>query len=125
VLFDATTLRLLPKIKQWAASQSDAELPLKVHLRLQASYGGTDRIILAPEKENDAKRYAELLDLEHAPEGEHIYLHDCGPDAVICSSLTARSKLREPANLKPCFFPSRAISSTRSRWIRLPRVKHS
>lgn len=78
VLFDSTTLRLPPKVKQWAASQNDEELPLKVHLRLQAGYGGIDRIILAPEKENDAKRYEELLDLEQASQGEHIYLHDCG-----------------------------------------------
>jgi hypothetical protein len=78
VLFDSTTLRLPPKIKQWATSQSDEELPLKLHLRLQAGYGGIDRIILAPEKENDAKRYEELLDLEQASQGEHIYLHDCG-----------------------------------------------
>ena len=78
VLFDSTTLRLPPKVKQWAARQTDEELPLKVHLRLQAGYGGIDRIIFARENENDAKRYEELLDLERASEGEHIYLHDCG-----------------------------------------------
>lgn len=78
VLFDSTTLRLPPKIKQWAESQADEDLPLKVHLRLQAGYGGIDRIMLVPEHENDAKRYEDLLDLEQTQEGEHIYLHDCG-----------------------------------------------
>lgn len=78
VLFDSTTLKLPTKIKQWAERQAGEALPLKVHLRLQAGYGGIDRIILTKEHENDAKRYQELLGLDQAQEGGYIYLHDCG-----------------------------------------------
>lgn len=78
VLFDSTTLGLPSKIKAWAEKGSEEDLPLKVHLRLNTGYGGVDRILLAPEHENDALRYEELLDLENAPDDSVIYLHDCG-----------------------------------------------
>jgi hypothetical protein len=78
VLFDSTTLQLPSKIKQWAERKAGERLPLKVHLRLSAGYGGIDRLLVTGEKENDAVRYKDLLDLEHAQEGGFIYLHDCG-----------------------------------------------
>ena len=78
VLFDSTTLNLPSKIKEWAEKDLEDDLPLKVHLRLNTGYGGVDRILLAPEHENDALRYEELLDLDNAPDDSVIYLHDCG-----------------------------------------------
>jgi hypothetical protein len=78
VLFDATVLRLPPRVKDWAAQQSEEELPLKVHVRLHGGYGGLDRVVLAPEHEHDHQQYRELLDLEHPSTERAIYLHDCG-----------------------------------------------
>jgi hypothetical protein len=78
VLFDSTTLRLPSRIKAWAEEQSGEELPLKVHLRLNAGYGGIDRVLFCREHEHDHQQYETLLDLNHPPAEHAIYLHDRG-----------------------------------------------
>ena len=74
-IFDATTLSLPPKIADWAKTSED-QAGIKVQLRLQAGYGGLDKVMITGAAGNDNPYFSLLLDLEE--DAHRIYLFDAG-----------------------------------------------
>ena len=74
-IFDASTLRLPPKIAKWAKMKKNTS-GVKVQLRLGCGYGGVERVMITSAKGNDNPYFESLLDLEES--AGKIYLYDTG-----------------------------------------------
>jgi len=74
-IFDASTLRLPPKIAKWAETKKDTS-GVKLQLRLACGYGGVDRVMVTSAKGNDNPYFESLLDLQEG--AGKIYLYDTG-----------------------------------------------
>ena len=74
-IFDASTLRLPPKIAKWAKMRENSS-GVKVQLRLSSGYGGLEQVMITSAKGNDNPYFDSLLDLE--PGAGKIYLFDTG-----------------------------------------------
>ncbi|MFQ5813982.1 MAG: IS4 family transposase [Anaerolineae bacterium] len=76
-LFDATTLALPPKLRQWAPDPNDDFASLKLQLRIAGRSGAFTKILLTPAPGPDASYFDDLLgDLDQ--QEEQIFLFDGG-----------------------------------------------
>ena len=76
-LFDATTLKLPPKVREWAKGTSDGSAALKLQLRIDGESGSFKQILLTPAPGPDTGYFEALLgDLEQQ-QGQ-LFLFDGG-----------------------------------------------
>jgi hypothetical protein len=76
-LFDATTLKLPPKLRQWAPGKHPDTAAMKLQLRLDGWRGDFKKILFTPEPGNDTPYFDDLLgDLEQ--QSDQIFLFDGG-----------------------------------------------
>lgn len=76
-LFDATTLELPPKLRDWAPSTGAEGAALKMHLRVAADSGAVHQVLLSPAPGSDSPYFEDLLgDLE--AHTDQIYVFDGG-----------------------------------------------
>lgn len=76
-LFDATTLKLPPKLRDWAPGTNEDEAALKLQLRVDGARGDFKKIALTPAPGPDASYFEEMLgDLEH--QQDQIFVFDGG-----------------------------------------------
>jgi len=76
-LFDATTLKLPPKVREWAKGTTDGSAALKLQLRIDGESGSFKQILLTPAPGPDAGYFETLLgDLEQQ-QGQ-LFLFDGG-----------------------------------------------
>lgn len=76
-LFDATTLKLPPKLREWAPGTNEDEAALKLQLRIDGGRGDFKKILLTPAPGPDAPYFEDMLgDLEEQ-EGQ-IFVFDGG-----------------------------------------------
>ena len=76
-LFDATTLKLPPKLRDWAPSTGDEGAALKLHLRVAADSGAMHRIHLSPAPGSDSPYLDDMLG-DLTEQGNQIYVFDGG-----------------------------------------------
>jgi hypothetical protein len=76
-LFDATTLVLPPRVREWAAGNRGASAALKLQLRIDGADGHFKQILLTPAPGSDAAYYDTLLGDLDAQEGQ-LFVHDGG-----------------------------------------------
>ena len=75
-LFDATTLKLPPKLRAWSPSKT-GQAALKLQLRLGAKEGAFKQLLITPEPGNDSPYLQRLVgDLEQ--QAGQIYVFDAG-----------------------------------------------
>jgi IS4 transposase len=76
-LFDATTLKLPPKIQEWAEGTADGSAALKLQLRIDGESGRFKKILLTPAPGPDASYFEMLLgDLER--QQNQLFIFDGG-----------------------------------------------
>ena len=76
-LFDATTLKLPPKVREWARGIGQDSAALKLHLRIGGESGSFKKILLTPAPGSDAPYLEPLLgDLEQ--QQHQLFLFDGG-----------------------------------------------
>jgi hypothetical protein len=76
-LFDATTLELPPKLRDWAPGTNEDEAALKLQLRIDGERGDFKKIALTPAPGPDAPYFEEMLgDLEQ--QQDQIFVFDGG-----------------------------------------------
>jgi hypothetical protein len=76
-LFDATTLKLPPKVREWAKGMTDGSAALKLQLRINGADGNFKKVLLTPAPGPDASYFRALLgDLEQ--QQDQLFLFDGG-----------------------------------------------
>ncbi|MGH2542319.1 MAG: IS4 family transposase [Candidatus Binatia bacterium] len=75
-LFDATTLKLPPKVRAWAPGKS-GNAALKLQLRLDAQSGHFKQLLFTPATGNDSPYFETLLGDLGTPDGQ-IFVFDAG-----------------------------------------------
>lgn len=76
-LFDATTLQLPPKLRDWAPSTGDKGAALKLHLRVAADSGAMHHIQLSPAPGSDSPYFDDMLG-DLTEQNDQIYVFDGG-----------------------------------------------
>ena len=76
-LFDATTLHLPPKLRDWAPSTGDEGAALKLHLRVAADSGAMHHIHLSPAPGPDSPYLDDMLG-DLTAQRDQIYVFDGG-----------------------------------------------
>jgi hypothetical protein len=76
-LFDATTLKLPPKLSQWAPGKHKGTAGMKMQLCLDGERGDFKKILFTPEPGSDSPYFKAMLGDLSAKEGQ-IYLFDGG-----------------------------------------------
>jgi hypothetical protein len=76
-LFDATTLKLPPKLRQWMPGKHEGTAALKMQLRIDGWRGDFKKIMFTPEPGNDSPYLKDLLGDLEAQAGQ-IFLFDGG-----------------------------------------------
>jgi hypothetical protein len=76
-LFDATTLKLPPKVREWASGLTDESAALKLQLRISGESGTFKKILLTPAPGPDASYFKRLLGNLEQQEGQ-IFIFDGG-----------------------------------------------
>lgn len=76
-LFDATTLELPPKLRDWAPGTNENEAALKLQLRIDGERGDFKKIMLTPAPGSDSPYFGDMLgDLEQ--QKDQIFVFDGG-----------------------------------------------
>jgi len=76
-LFDATTLKLPPKLSKWAPGKHEGTAGMKMQLCIDGERGDFKRILFTPEPGNDSPYFEAMLgDLDE--QENRIYLFDAG-----------------------------------------------
>jgi len=76
-IFDATTLRLPPKLSQFLPTKKEDEAAMKMQLCINGESGAFKRVMFTPEVGNDTPYFGEMLGDLYEEEGR-IYLFDAG-----------------------------------------------
>lgn len=76
-LFDATTLKLPPKLSKWAPGKQEGTAGMKMQLCIDGERGDFKRILFTPEPGNDSPYFEAMLGDLTEQEGQ-IYIFDAG-----------------------------------------------
>ena len=76
-LFDATTLKLPPKLRKWAPGKNESTAGMKMQLCIDGERGDFKRILFTPEPGNDSPYFEAMLGDLAEQEGR-IYIFDAG-----------------------------------------------
>ena len=76
-LFDATTLKLPPKLSKWAPGKHEGTAGMKMQLCIDGERGDFKRILFTPEPGNDSPYFETMLG-DLAEQEEQIYIFDAG-----------------------------------------------
>jgi hypothetical protein len=76
-LFDATTLTLPPKVREWAPASYHDYGALKLQLKIAGDSGAVKQILLTPGKGNDSAYFTDMLGDLEAQEGT-LFVFDAG-----------------------------------------------
>jgi len=76
-LFDATTLKLPPKLSKWAPSKHEGKAAMKMQLCIDGERGDFKRILFTPEPGNDSPYFEEMLG-ELDEQNGRIFIYDAG-----------------------------------------------
>jgi hypothetical protein len=118
-LFDATTLKLPPKLRDWAPGLNENEAALKLQLRIDGKRGDFKKIMLTPAPGSDAPYFDDMLgDLEQ--QKDQIFIFDGGYwnletyHAIVDSDndfVTKRGGNIQPHPVKELSLPDEPLSS--------------
>jgi len=76
-LFDATTLKLPPKLSKFAPGKHDGTAAMKMQLCINGESGAFKRIMFTPEPGNDSPYFDDMLGDLYEQQGR-IYIYDAG-----------------------------------------------
>ena len=76
-IFDATTLTLPPKLRDWAPGKGEETAALKLQLCIDGQQGGFKRVMLTPEPGNDNPYFEAMLG-DLADQSQRLFLFDGG-----------------------------------------------
>ena len=76
-LFDATTLKLPPKLSKWAPGKHEGTSAMKMQLCIDGERGDFKRILFTPKPGNDSPYFEEMLGDLDEQEGR-IFIYDAG-----------------------------------------------
>lgn len=114
-LFDATTLTLPPRLRDWSPASSHDYGALKLQLKIMGDSGAIKQILLTPGKGNDSAYFTDLLgDLE--AQEDALFVFDAGYwnkstyQAIVESNNDFVTKL--PGRMKPILIEERPLPST-------------
>ena len=111
-LFDATTLTLPPRLRDWSAASSHDYGALKLQLKIVGDSGAIKQILLTPGKGNDSAYFTDLLG-DLATQEDALFVFDAGYwnkstyQAIVESNNDFVTKL--PGRLKPIVVEERAV----------------